>query len=273
MKNIFKKNQIIITALAIMIVIAGYLSFTNDDVPGEPDTLSTSNPDVEDVIGLDGLEVVQNANSDTENNTDNPDATITPDVGVTELTDEEDEDNEDDEDETEETGPANIGEDIRELGDISDDDILKVAIDVTDSGQLDLNDDAAPGEAVLVSTVIDQSYFISNKVDREQMRSSNRNTLLEMIENPSVDESLKKDYTNKLIELTEISEKEKATEILLGARGFDDALVVINEGKADVIINTPSLSDQQLAIIESVVKDKTDFQIEDITIVPVVTQE
>lgn len=31
MKNIFKKNQIIITALAIMIVIAGYLSFTNKD--------------------------------------------------------------------------------------------------------------------------------------------------------------------------------------------------------------------------------------------------
>ena len=250
MKNIFKKNQIIITALAIMIVIAGYLSFTNDDLPGEPDTL-TSNPDYEDITGVDGLEVVQNADLDTEN----------------------DEDDEKETEETEETGSANIDQNNMELGDISDDDILKVAIDVIDSGELDLNDDTSPGEAVLVSTVIDQSYFISNKVDREQMRSRNKNTLLEMIENPSVDESLKKDYTNKLIELTEISEKEKATEILLGARGFDDALVVINEGKADVIINTSSLSDQQLAIIESVVKDKTDFLMEDITIVPVVTKE
>ena len=250
MKNILKKNQIIITALAIMIVIAGYLSFTNDDLPGEPDTL-TSNPDYEDITGVDGLEVVQNADLDTEN----------------------DEDDEKETEETEETGSANIDQNNMELGDISDDDILKVAIDVIDSGELDLNDDTSPGEAVLVSTVIDQSYFISNKVDREQMRSRNKNTLLEMIENPSVDESLKKDYTNKLIELTEISEKEKATEILLGARGFDDALVVINEGKADVIINTSSLSDQQLAIIESVVKDKTDFLMEDITIVPVVTKE
>lgn len=32
MKNIFKKNQIIITALAIMIAIAGYLNFTKDSV-------------------------------------------------------------------------------------------------------------------------------------------------------------------------------------------------------------------------------------------------
>ena len=30
MKRLFRKNQIIITALAIMIVIAGYLNFTAD---------------------------------------------------------------------------------------------------------------------------------------------------------------------------------------------------------------------------------------------------
>ena len=32
MKKIFKKNQIIITALALMIAVAGYLSFTNDSI-------------------------------------------------------------------------------------------------------------------------------------------------------------------------------------------------------------------------------------------------
>ncbi len=270
MKNIFKKNQIIITALAIMIVIAGYLSFTNDDIPGDPDTITTTNPDLEDITGMDGLELMQNMDTDTGDDADTPDTTQSPDVAITAETEETDENNDNN---TEETTPVDTGDDISELGDISDDDILQAAIDVTDSGELDLKEDSSPGEAILVSTIIDPSYFISNKVDREQMRSRNRNTLLEMIENPAVDESLKKDYTNKLIELTEISEKEKATEILLGARGFDDALVVINEGKADVIINTPSLSDQQLAIVESVVKDKTDFVIEDITIVPVVTQD
>ena len=32
MKNIFKKNQIIITALAIMLAVAGYLNFSKEDV-------------------------------------------------------------------------------------------------------------------------------------------------------------------------------------------------------------------------------------------------
>ena len=32
MKNVVKKNQIIITALAIMIVVAGYLNFTGQEI-------------------------------------------------------------------------------------------------------------------------------------------------------------------------------------------------------------------------------------------------
>ena len=269
MKNILKKNQIIITALAIMIVIAGYLSFTKDDIPKAPDAVETDNPDLDehgDISGMEGLEVVENTDKD---NTDE----VSPD-GEDDETDKTVETDEDEKkDDTDETTPVDTGENVSELGDISDEDIMETAKDVKDTGELDLNEEGVPGEAVLVSTVIDQGYFMSNKVDREQMRSRNRNTLREMIESPDVDETLKKDYTNKLIELTEISEKEKATEILLGARGFSDALVVINEGKADIIVNTPSLTDQQLTIIESIVKDKTDIAVENITIVPVVAEE
>ena len=33
MKKIFRKNQIAITSLAIMIAVAGYLNFTKSEVP------------------------------------------------------------------------------------------------------------------------------------------------------------------------------------------------------------------------------------------------
>ena len=39
MKKIFKKNQIMITALAIMIAVAGYLNFAGEQI-GEEDFLS-----------------------------------------------------------------------------------------------------------------------------------------------------------------------------------------------------------------------------------------
>jgi stage III sporulation protein AH len=58
MKNIFKKNHIIITALLIMIVIAGYLSFTNKDAPEDKDSVATMSQDTTDLTQVDGLEVV-----------------------------------------------------------------------------------------------------------------------------------------------------------------------------------------------------------------------
>ena len=48
MKKIFKKNQLIITSLAIMIAIAGYLNFSGKDVSmvTEKETMEQKNEDV-----------------------------------------------------------------------------------------------------------------------------------------------------------------------------------------------------------------------------------
>lgn len=268
-KNIFKKNQIIITALAIMIVIAGYLSFTNDDVQ-EPDALQTVNPDEEnyDVFSeLEGMDVV----TDTTNNGDTI-GDIADDI-VDEADDVLDPDNngEDTTDENDETVPVETLDDsANELGELSDDDILANAKNVADNGELD---DGIPGEAVLVSATLDSGYFMSSKISREQSRAQNEAIFKAIMESPEATEAAKNEAMNALIELTGIREKENATEMLLGARGFEDSVVRITDGKVEVIVNAQNLTEQQLAIIEGVVKDKTDISVENISIVPVVVEE
>ena len=42
MKNLLKKNQIIITALAIMIAIAGYLNLTKDNITDEKEKIDST---------------------------------------------------------------------------------------------------------------------------------------------------------------------------------------------------------------------------------------
>ena len=42
MKNVFKKNQIIITTLALMIVVAGYVSYTNGNLKDKDVARETS---------------------------------------------------------------------------------------------------------------------------------------------------------------------------------------------------------------------------------------
>lgn len=276
-KNIFKKNQIIITALAIMIVIAGYLSFTNDDVPEDPEALQTVNPDEDeyDVFSeLEGMELVTDTTNGEEDPTDSTDPTDDTDA-TTDDTDATAEETEEDTtaEENDETVPVEtLDDDADELGELSDDEILANAQDVADNGELDL-DDGIPGEAVLASTTLDAGYFSSSKLSREQVRARNEAVFKEIMDNPEVSEEAKQEAIDALIELTGIREKEDATEMLLGARGFDDAVVRITEGKVEVIVNAPDLSEQQLAIIEDVVKDKTEISIEHISIVPVIMEE
>jgi stage III sporulation protein AH len=265
-KNIFKKNQIIITALAIMIVIAGYLSFTNDDTPEEPIALQAVNPDEDEYdiySGLEGMDLATDANKtdaankeDTANKEDIADKTETDDTAA-------------DKDETVPVKTLDNKKD--ELGELNDDEILANAKDVADNGELNL-EDGVPGEAVLANAT-DPGYFFDSKLQREQVRAKSKATFKEIMDNPEISEEAKQEAVDALIALTAIEEKESATEMLLGARGFDGSIVRITDGKVEVVVNSASLSDQQLAIIEEVVKEKTNIEVENISIVPVVVEE
>ena len=75
MKNIFKKNQMIITALAIMIAVAGYLNYSGSrldsakvttDAPAEDDAEAAADISAEDIYAQTGLEELQFADGDIE---------------------------------------------------------------------------------------------------------------------------------------------------------------------------------------------------------------
>lgn len=278
MKNIFKKNSIIITALAIMIVIAGYLSFTNRDAAKEAasdgDSVATSGTDVtNEDLDSEGLDVATNTTTDTTT-TDTTDTTTTDtDTTDTTTTDTDTTDtNTTDTTTTDENAADTTVNDELGSNDISDADILADATKVSDNGELNL-EDGTPGDAVLASASVDGSYFDSVKLKREQSRASNKATLLEIIQSADATKESKQDATESMLQMMEISDKEKAAEMLLGAKGFEDSIVFIVDDTADVVVNSASLTDQQLAIIESVVKNETGISAAHIEILPTVVSE
>ena len=74
---------------------------------------------------------------------------------------------------------------------------------------------------------------------------------------------------NEIMNMTDISEKETATENLLAAKGFNEAVVTILDDSVDVVVNAKELTEQQIAQIEDVVKRKTECQADKIVISPV----
>ena len=134
----------------------------------------------------------------------------------------------------------------------------------TDDGSVD----GTPGEAVLtngsVSSVVSQA-----KVSREQVRSKNKETLQNIIDNKNLSAEEKEKAANQMVQMTETAEKESAAESLLAAKGFHNSVVSITDDQADVIVGASELSDANRAQIEDIVTRKTGVAAQNIVINPV----
>ena len=134
----------------------------------------------------------------------------------------------------------------------------------TDDGSVD----GTPGEAVLtngsVSSVVSQA-----KVSREQVRSKNKETLQNIIDNKNLSAEEKEKAVNQMVQMTETAEKESAAESLLAAKGFHNSVVSITDDQADVIVGAYELSDAIRAQIEDIVTRKTGVAAQNIVINPV----
>ena len=121
------------------------------------------------------------------------------------------------------------------------------------------------GEAVFTSAGT-TSALSGAKLEKEQTRAQNKETLLEIINNANISETQKQEAVNSMISMTDIAEKETAAEILLEAKGFNDAIVSIDGDSVDVVVNTAELTEAQRAQIEDIVIRKTGVSADSIII-------
>lgn len=86
--------------------------------------------------------------------------------------------------------------------------------------------------------------FVSIKLNREQSRSQNKETLLEIINGDGMDAQAVQAATDAYVKLTEDAEKEQEAESILAAKGFGEAIVSIGDSGVDVILNCTDLPDE-----------------------------
>ena len=237
MKNMVNKNQIMITALAIMIAVAGYLNFAGTKITDE-EIMAT---------GTDSA-VISNGTAE-----------VTDDTEVAALFEISDEDLEQAESYDIESMDSEVITDQENYLDETMEDAMSEM-----SGE-QVTETGTPGEAVFTSSESIDTLS-GAKLMKEQVRAKNKETLLEIINNVNISEEQKQEAIDGMIALTDIAEKETAAEILLGAKGFDDVVVSITDGMVDVVVNTTELSEAQRAQIEDIVVRKTGIAAENIVI-------
>ena len=216
MKRLFRKNQIIITSLAIMIVIAGYLNFTADQT--KP---------VKQEAAAETAEKIREENIQAEEAAAGAEADITS---------------------------------------FPDEDLASVSAEAESTADIETPEGEKVGEAVLTSAASAGAFSASAKLNREQVRSKNEASLLEIINNTDISEDMKADAIASMNRMTDRAEKELDAELLLEAKGFKDSVVSINDDSVDVIVGAAEITDEQKAQIEDIVTRKTERNVSDIVI-------
>ena len=216
MKRLFRKNQIIITSLAIMIVIAGYLNFTADQT--KP---------VKQEAAAETAEKMREENIQAEEAAAGAEADITS---------------------------------------FPDEDLASVSAEAESTADTETPEGEKVGEAVLTSSASAGAFSASAKLNREQVRSKNEASLLEIINNTDISEDMKADAIASMNRMTDRAEKELDAELLLEAKGFKDSVVSINDDSVDVIVGAAEITDEQKAQIEDIVTRKTERNVSDIVI-------
>ena len=124
-----------------------------------------------------------------------------------------------------------------------------------------------PGETILTSTIVDYADYASEvKLNREQIRSKNKESLLQIINDESIDDAQKKDAIQTMISITEIAEKEADAEMLLKAKGFSNVVVSVSDESCDVVLDMGDVTDAKRAQVEDIVKRKTGIAADKIVI-------
>lgn len=231
MKKLFRRNQIIITTLAVMIAAAGYLNYA-----GKKELEANT----DDTIFEAGMMEISDEDILAENQAASTQLPAVP-GGTAEGTIEE-------------------AESMADGGQLAE-------IDSWDYGEEDAQTGMEnPGEAVLTSGMSVSDYIANVQLSREQIRAKNKETLNSIINNTNIDEAAKQEAIQNMIDMTAISEKENAAETLLQAKGFSDPVVSLTDGKVDVVINAASITDPQRAQVEDIVKRKVGVPAENIII-------
>ena len=237
--KIFRKNQLVITALALMIAVAGYFSYMNNNIDEDGTAAASANVNLlEDDYEISDEDTILEGEIFTDEG-DGEELVFA--------------------ESTEETGDAQ--------------ETAGSAQETADTAE-SAADAENPGEAVLTSTTIsNMDYAAEMKLNREQIRSKNKESLLEIVNNTAISEDLKQDAVNKMIAMTDIAEREAAAEMLLEAKGFSDVVVSITEDSCDVVLNMGEVTDAKRAQVEDIVKRKTNVSAEKIVITPIAVEQ
>lgn len=226
MLNKFKKNQIIIFALGLMIITAGYLSYSNNINNNLIETSSIADSD--DMASIGDAKLVS-ANIADENNviSNNISSTSNNDSNV--------------------INENNINSNI-----LNDLEKTTNSIDsvITSTLSIDSSDD----------------YFSNSRLERNKMYSQQIENYQDILNNTNVSEAQKKSAQEEITRLNNEQNGIMISENIIKTKGIEDLVIFVNNESINVIVKGKEIEKEEIAQIQNIVTRELEADIGDIHI-------
>ena len=247
-KKIMRKNQVVLLALALMLMTAGYMNYTNNHE--NENMLLASLGDAQ----LVSANVVNDANILNEVNN-----------SVVESNNEENkisEQNEIVENTTNETVETNANN-VDSNAPVSNE--TNVENQTTEEAESTSNQENDEVQETSTKQT-DNDYFTRSKLERETMYSQMLETYTKILENGNISSEQKDIAENEIKNINNTKNAIMIAENLLATKGFENVVIFVNSPSVNVVVKKENLETEEVAQIQNIVQRELNTDIENIHI-------
>lgn len=239
-KTIFKKNQIVLLTLALMLVTAGYMNYNNSN-----NELNMSLAELGDaklvnanVIGNNIEENEKVSNNEMSENDQTEENSVA------------------DENNTTETNSNNVENEMTETDNNGAENEIT---ETSNNGEVNMNNS--------VDVNSNQDYYTQTRLERQTMYSQMLEAYQKILENEKIPADQKTIASNEIKNINDRINAISIIENLIKTKGFEDVVLLINDNNINVVVKqNDKLSDEQVAQITNIVSRELNAEIEDIHI-------
>ena len=230
MKQILKKNQIIISVIAMMLIAAGYMNYTSNEKQALETAVLT---DSEKYAGI-GDATLVSANIADNNDLVNNDETQNTD------------------------NENNAPKDEEKKDEIK-----------SDEQNTETTENTVQNEINTSTTVTETSgnqYFAELRLERDKMYSQMLESYQKILSNSQISETQKEISENEIKKINDTRNAIMIAENLIKNKGFQDLIIFINGDSISIIVKAKELKEEQIAQIQNIISRELKGEIENIHI-------
>lgn len=224
--KLFKKNQVIIYIIALMLMTAGYLNYTTNQQGDSVETSMKMEADDTQVADIGDAKLV-NSNDVITNETQN----------------------------TLEENNKNSTIDNNTTNTIKNETVNTSS-----------NSTNTENSTVETSSNNSNDYFTKSKLERDTMYSQMLETYEKVINSSNASETQKQSATQEITKINNIKNSIMICENLIKTKGFENSVVFVNGESISVIIGASELSKEQVAQVQNIISREMNAKIENIHI-------